>query len=43
MMARDYFAAAGQGQGGDNSKDDRVLKQYFTDFQRWDDLDEVWP
>ena len=42
MQARGYFEAAGQGQGGDNSKEDRVLKQYFEDFPKWKDLDEAW-
>jgi tetratricopeptide (TPR) repeat protein len=41
-QAREYFAAAGQGNGGEASKDDRVLAQFFGDFPKWKDLDAVW-
>jgi hypothetical protein len=40
-QARGYFERAGQG-GGELSRDDKVLEQYFEDFQSWSDLDRVW-
>lgn len=42
LQAREYYAAAGQGQGGERSKDDRVLKQYFEDLTSWETLDAIW-
>ncbi|NUN52541.1 MAG: hypothetical protein HUU06_07125, partial [Planctomycetaceae bacterium] len=42
VQARDYFAAAGQGQAGANSKEDRVLAQYFEAFPKWEALDAAW-
>jgi hypothetical protein len=41
-QAREYFAAAGQGTGGDASKDAKILGQYFPDFKTWKDLDAAW-
>jgi hypothetical protein len=40
--ARGYFEAAGQGGDGEKSKDDKVLKQFFPDFETWAGLDSVW-
>jgi len=42
LQAREYFASAGQGNGGDRSKDDRVLRQYFEDYGSWKALDDAW-
>jgi hypothetical protein len=41
-QARGYFQAASQGGDGEKSKDDKVLKQYFQDYQTWASLDEAW-
>ena len=42
VQAREYFSRAGQGPGGELSKDEKVLKDYFEEFPTWGDLDEAW-
>jgi hypothetical protein len=42
VQAREYLLRAGQGPGGENSKDEKVLKEYFEEFPTWKDLDEAW-
>ena len=42
VQAREYFLRAGQGPGGENSKDEKILKEYFQEFPTWKDLDEAW-
>src|SRR5258706_5058318 len=41
IQARDYFAAAGQG-NGDGSKDDKVVLQFFPNYPTLKDLDVAW-
>ena len=41
-QAREYFAASAQGGDGEKSRDDKVLKQFFPDYETWSRLDEVW-
>ena len=42
VQAREYFSRAGQGGGGELSKDEKILKDYFEEFPTWQDLDEAW-
>lgn len=42
VQAREYFSRAGQGPGGELSKDEKVLKDHFEEFPTWSDLDEAW-
>ncbi len=41
-QAREYFAASGQGGDGEKSRDDKVLKQFFPDYEDWAALDAAW-
>lgn len=41
-QTREYLAGAGQGNGGDRSKDARVLGNYFEKYKTWDALDADW-
>ena len=41
-QAREYLLASGQGGDGEKSRDDKVLKQFFPDYDTWNALDAAW-
>jgi tetratricopeptide (TPR) repeat protein len=41
-QAREYLASSGQGGDGEKSRDDKVLKQFFQDYENWAALDTAW-